>query len=93
MTIAVFSTLLTWNLFVFVLYGVDKRKAKKGRWRISEKALLVCTLLLGGIGGFAGMRTFRHKTQHTKFRILVPLGLVITLAAIAAYLYFETVAF
>lgn len=83
-----FAGLLLWNLTVFILYGIDKDKAKKGARRIPEKTLLWCAFLLGGIGGIAGMLTFRHKTQHLRFRILLPLALLVTLAAVAAYLYF-----
>ncbi len=93
MTIAFFSAMLAWNLAVFLLYGVDKAKAKKGRRRISEKTLLFSTLLLGGIGGFAGMYVFHHKTRHLKFRILVPIGCILTLAAILVYLHFVVGAF
>ena len=79
--------LLVWNLFVFILYGVDKAKAKRGRRRIPEKTLLWCAFLLGGMGGMAGMLVFRHKTRHTKFRIFLPMALVFTLAAVGTYIY------
>lgn len=69
--------LLGWNLIVFLLYALDKWKAKSGRWRISEAALLACTFLLGGLGGTLGMAVARHKTWHLKFRLLVPLALVL----------------
>ena len=80
--------LLVWNLVVFILYGVDKAKAKRGSRRIPEKTLLWCAFLLGGVGGMAGMLVFRHKTRHTKFRILLPLALILTLAAVGAYMWF-----
>lgn len=73
--------LLAWNLIVFILYAIDKRKAQKDRWRISEATLLVCTFLAGGLGGVVGMYGLRHKTRHWKFRILVPLALVLQVAA------------
>lgn len=72
------------NLTAFALYGADKRKAKRGEWRIPERTLLAIALLMGGAGAFAGMRVFRHKTKHLSFRILVPLGAVISVAALAA---------
>ncbi len=75
-----------WNIIVFFLYGIDKLKAKKGAWRISEKALLLCAFFLGGVGAFAGMKVFRHKTQHTSFNILVPIFAILTVAALC-YLY------
>ena len=51
------------NVFTFLLYGLDKLKAQRGKWRIPERTLLLFTWLLGGVGAFAGMRVFRHKTK------------------------------
>ena len=65
--------LLIINLLAFVLYGVDKSRAKRGAWRISEKTLLLVALLGGAFGALAGMLFFRHKTRHTVFRIGLPL--------------------
>ena len=70
------------NFVAFGMYGIDKAKARQGAWRISEKALLTVTALFGGIGAFAGMRVFRHKTQHLKFTLLVPVFMVIQIALI-----------
>ena len=72
------------SVITFFLYGADKRKAKKGKWRISEKTLLLCALCMGGPGAFAGMRFFRHKTKHLHFKILVPLFCIINIAVIYA---------
>ena len=71
------------NLIVFVLYGVDKRKAIKGAWRIPEKTLLTGTWLMGGVGAFAAMRVFRHKTKHIAFQVSAPIGAVLSLALMA----------
>ena len=71
------------NLLVFLLYGVDKRRAKKGQWRIPEKTLLTGTWLLGGVGAWLAMRAFRHKTKHMAFQISAPVGAVISLLLIA----------
>ena len=79
-----------WNVIVFLLYGIDKLKAKSGAWRISEKALLLCAFFLGGVGAFAGMKVFRHKTRHTSFNILVPLFAVMCLAAMCFLYYLNT---
>lgn len=68
-----------WNLFTFLLMGLDKRKSMKGRWRISEKALLICTFAMGGLGCLCGAFVFHHKTSKWKFRILLPLGLLLNL--------------
>ena len=64
------------NLFTFFMMWLDKRKAKKGKWRIPENTLLLLVLLGGGIGGIAGMYTFHHKTQKAKFVIGFPIILI-----------------
>lgn len=64
------------NLFTFFLMWLDKRKAKKGKWRIPENTLLFFVLLGGGIGGIAGIYIFRHKTQKAKFVIGFPVILI-----------------
>ncbi len=61
-----------WNLAVFCMFGIDKFRAKEGLWRISEKTLVACSFLLGGVGALLGMLIFRHKTKHSKFRIYIP---------------------
>ncbi len=73
------------NLAAFLLYGRDKRKAELGRWRTSERALLVAAAF-GPFGAYAGMRRFRHKTQKTKFA-LVPVFLFLHVSAIAWLAY------
>ena len=82
----VFYAIMT--AITFVLYGVDKSKAKKGRWRIPEKTLLLFAACCGGLGAFLGMKIFRHKTKHTSFKILVPVFMIIQFIAIAAGAYF-----
>ena len=64
--------LLAINLFGFFIMWLDKRKAKKGSWRIPEKTLFIITALGGGIGTIIGMYTFRHKTQKLNFVIGFP---------------------
>jgi uncharacterized membrane protein YsdA (DUF1294 family) len=59
------------NAFSFFLYGMDKLKASKNKWRISEQSLLIASLF-GPIGALFGMRHFRHKTQKPMFKFLVP---------------------
>lgn len=66
----------------FVMFAVDKSRAKRGKWRISEAALLWCSFLLGGVGGLLGMTVCRHKTKHFSFRLLVPLFAVLSVAAV-----------
>lgn len=57
------------NLIAFLAMYIDKKKAQKGKWRIKESTLFMLVLLGGGIGGIAGMYTFRHKTQKMQFVI------------------------
>ena len=76
--------LLLINVVTLLLYGIDKRKAKKKKWRIPEGTLLFFALIGGALGAFLGMHLFRHKTNHRKFTILVPLFLVLNIAAFAA---------
>ncbi len=64
------------NLFTFFVMWLDKRKAKKGKWRIPENSLLLFVLLGGGIGGIAGMYVFHHKTNKARFAIGFPLILI-----------------
>ncbi|UJF16679.1 DUF1294 domain-containing protein [Jeotgalibaca sp. MA1X17-3] len=57
--------------------GIDKKKAQKRKWRISEKTLLLLGLFGGGVGGFAGMFFFRHKTRHSYFHFFFLIGTLI----------------
>ena len=60
------------NLAAFALMGLDKRRARRGDWRISEKALFLPAVLGGALGGLLGMRVFHHKTKHWYFRFGMP---------------------
>lgn len=71
------------NLVTFVLYAADKRKAVKGKWRISEKTLLTLSVLGGGIGGLAAMELIRHKTKHWYFWVCNFVGMAVCIAVIA----------
>ncbi len=73
------------SVITFVLFGIDKCKAKKRAWRVSELTLLVCSFLLGAPGGFLGMLVFRHKTKKPVFNITVPF-LAILYTAFLAFL-------
>lgn len=68
-----------WNLLVFLLFGVDKWKAKQNLWRIPEKVLLTASFFLGGVGAACGMLVFHHKVSKWSFRIGVPVGLILSL--------------
>ena len=77
--------LLAVNIATFFLYGIDKYKAKKGRWRISEATLLMMAVIGGSIGAWAGMRLLHHKTMHKKFKYGIPI-IIILQVALAVYL-------
>ena len=69
--------LMIWNLVVFLVYGLDKGKARKGSYRISEKTLLLMTYVGGGLGAWAGGSHFRHKTQKKYFQLAWAVGVLI----------------
>lgn len=71
------SVLLVWNLLVLCAYGLDKHKAIRHRRRISEKTLLLQTLILGGLGASLGGVVFRHKIKKWYFKLCWLLGLII----------------
>jgi len=73
------------NLITFLTMLIDKKKAKRGSWRIKESTLLTMGLIGGSIGGIAGMYTFRHKTQKPKFVVLFPTILILQII-IAIYI-------
>ena len=74
------------NITSFLLYGIDKYKAKKGRWRISEATLLTMAAIGGSIGAWAGMRLWHHKTMHKKFKYGIPV-IIILQNALVVYLH------
>ena len=74
------------NVVTFFMYGIDKWKAKKSKWRIRETALLGLAVLGGSIGAWLGMKVWHHKTQHKKFRYGVPAIIIIQLAVITYFI-------
>ena len=68
------------NAVTFLIYGIDKYKAKKGQWRISEATLLMMAAIGGSIGAWAGMRLWHHKTMHKKFKYGIPLIIILQIA-------------
>lgn len=78
--------LIVCNLAAWLLFGIDKRRAKKGRWRVSERTLILLALAGGSAGALVGMYFFHHKTRKKKFSIGIPLILAAQLLAAGACL-------
>ena len=74
--------LLVINILTFVVFGIDKWKAKQGSWRISEATLLMFAVIGGTIGALLSMQVWRHKTMHLKFKYGLPLILLAQIAFI-----------
>ena len=72
--------LLAVNIATFLLYGVDKYKAKKNKWRISEATLLTMAAIGGSFGAWAGMRLWHHKTLHKKFKYGITVIIILQVA-------------
>jgi len=74
------------NVVTFFMFGINKVKAKKSKWRIREAALLGLAVLGGSIGAWSGMKVWHHKTLHKKFRFGVP-AILIVQVALVVWLY------
>ena len=61
------------NVITFVVYGIDKLKAKKGKWRVPETTLLLLVIIGGSVGAWCGVKVWHHKTMHLKFKYGIPL--------------------
>ncbi|MBQ7956856.1 MAG: DUF1294 domain-containing protein [Clostridia bacterium] len=72
------------NVITFAVFGIDKLKAVKEKWRVPEKVLFLLALLGGSLGALIGMYSFRHKTKKIAFKIGIP---VIMIAQII-FIYF-----
>ncbi len=88
-TIGLGLYLLVMNLVTLAVYGIDKHRARQGRWRVPEKTLFLLAILGGSIGALAGMYGFHHKTRHWYFRFGLPaiLLLHIALALLAVHFF------
>ena len=84
------TVLLVWlaviNLLTFIVYGADKRRARKGKWRVPEKTLFLLPLLGGSIGALLGMRVFHHKTKHWYYVWGIP-AILLAQIALAVWIY------
>lgn len=65
------------NVITFLVYGIDKLKAKKGKWRVPEATLLLLAVIGGSIGAWLGIKVWHHKTMHKKFKYGIPIILVL----------------
>ena len=74
--------LIAINVVTFFVYGVDKLKAKKSKWRIPEATLLMLAVMGGSIGAWLGMKVWHHKTLHKKFKYGLPLILMAQVALV-----------
>ena len=84
------TVLLVWlaviNLLTFIVYGADKRRARRGKWRVPEKTLFLLPLLGGSVGALLGMRVFHHKTKHWYFVWGIP-AILLAQIALAVWIY------
>ena len=82
--------LVLMSIITFFMYVADKNKAKKGKWRVPEKVLLLMSFLGGSFGGYPAMLIFRHKTktEHWYFTLVNILGLLVHIGLIIALLFF-----
>ena len=79
--------LTTINVATFFTFGIDKLKAKHDRWRIREAALLLLAALGGSIGAWLGMKVWRHKTMHKKFKYGIPLIIILQVVIAATVMF------
>ena len=81
----ILSLIVLLNLITFIVYGIDKLKAKKNKWRIPDSTLMLLAIIGGSIGALLGIKVWHHKTLHRKFRYGIPM---IILAQTALVIYF-----
>ena len=89
--------LLIINLVTFLVFGLDKWKAKRKEKkdsvrRVPEKTLFLLSALGGSVGALLGMKVFHHKTLHKSFRFGIPAILALQIVIPAGlYIYFTFV--
>lgn len=83
---AIIIYLIGINILTFLVFGIDKWKARSGKWRIPEATLIGMSIAGGSIGALLGMYLFRHKTQKRKFNLGIPAILIFQ--AVLAYFLF-----
>lgn len=72
--------IIVWNIIVALIYGLDKLLSQGNKRRISENVLLTISLLMGAMGGMFGMILFNHKTRKMKFRLTIPIFVLLNIA-------------
>ncbi len=77
------------NILAFLLYGIDKRKAVRKKWRIPESWLIMLAVIGGPLGAFLGMQVFHHKTKKMKFCVTVPFFLLIWITIVVFLFLFR----
>ena len=82
METGIYTTIIILNAITFVVYGIDKWKAMKNRWRIPESTLLLLAVVGGSIGALLGMKVWHHKTKHKKFKYGIPLIIVLQICVL-----------
>ncbi len=82
MTIILLIATAVMSVVAFFAMLIDKNRAIRGAWRIPEATLILLAFLMGGVGEYLGMQTFRHKTKHIKFTIGVPLCIIANVAVL-----------
>ena len=74
------------NILTFLVFGIDKWKARRGKWRIPEDTLIWMSIVGGSIGALVGMSLFRHKTQKRKFNLGIP-AILLAQAVLACFIF------
>lgn len=85
----IISYVIIINVITFIMYGLDKWKARHSKWRIPEATLLIMAAIGGSIGAWTGIKLFHHKTLHKKFKYGVPAIFLIQLG-ITLFIYLKT---
>ena len=78
----IYTSIAIINVITFLVYGIDKWKAKKEKWRIPESTLLLLAVVGGSIGALLGMKVWHHKTMHKKFKYGIPLIIVLQIGVL-----------
>ncbi len=81
--------LIAINIITFLAFGIDKRKAEKGAWRIKESTLIALAAIGGSIGTLLGIKVFKHKTKHKKFTVGVPIIFILQVALTVWQIFFR----